>query len=349
MKVFITGGTGFVGSRLTEKLLSLGYELVILIRNPAKALYHNNDKVTYVVGDILEKKILEEGTKGCDWVFHMAAFTEPWSKDPEIPRRINVTGTVNVIEAAIKNNVKRVIITSTAGTMGYSINGHIVDENTGSQHNLKTLYEKSKAEAEMTVLNYSNTNTKIIITNPARIYGPGKLSKSNSLTKIIKWYISGLWRILPDRGNPVGNYVYIDDVVNGHILTALHGKNGQRYILGGENLSFRDFFNKIGEISGRKRKLLSISFDTAGFLLKLAILISKVSGTAPVITQDWINKYRNDAILTSEKAITELGYSITPFEEGISETIKWLRNKNGQETFCSSHGCKPRHRESNCV
>lgn len=330
MKVFITGGTGFVGSRLTEKLLSLGHEVVILIRDPAKAIYSDDGKVTYVVGDLFEKKTLEQGMKGCEWVFHLAAYTKPWSEDPELPRRINVEGTVNVIEAAISNDVKRVIITSTAGTMGYSIHGQIVDERTNSQQNLKTVYEKSKAVAEMAVLKYINTKTEIIVTNPSRIYGPGKLSKSNSLTKIIKWYVSGFWRILPDSGNSIGNYVYIDDVVNGHILAALHGKNGERYILGGENLSFRDFFNKVGEASGRKRKLVSISFRTAGFLIKAAMLFSKVTGIAPVITQDWIDKYSNDAILSSEKAITELGYCITPFKEGISETIKWLRiKKNG--------------------
>ena len=324
MKVFITGGTGFAGSRLAEKLLSLGHEIVILIRDPAKALYRGNEKVTYAVGDLFDKKTLEQGTKGCDLIFHMAATTKPWSEDPELPRLINVGGTVSIVEAAIKNNVKRVIITSTAGTMGYSIHGQIVDETTGSQQNLRTIYERSKAEAEMAALKYANTKTEIIITNPSRIYGPGKLSKSNSLTKIIKWYVSGFWRILPDNGNSIGNYVYIDDVVNGHILAALHGKNGERYILGGENLSFRDFFDKIGEVSGRKRKLFSISFNTIGFFLKPAMLFSKLTGTAPVITQDWIDKYRNDAILSSDKAITELGYSITPFKEGISETIKWL-------------------------
>jgi nucleoside-diphosphate-sugar epimerase len=330
MKVFITGGTGFVGSRLADKLLSLGHEVVILIRDPAKALYRDNEKVTYAVGDLFDEKILEQGTKGCDWVFHMAAYTKPWSEDPELPRQINVEGTVNVIDAAIRSSVKRVIITSTAGTMGYSTHGQIVDENTGSRQNLKTLYERSKAEAEMAALKYRDIKTEIIITNPSRIYGPGKLSKSNSLTKIIKWYVSGLWRILPDNGNSIGNYVYIDDVVNGHILAALHGKNGERYILGGENLSFRDFFNKIGEVSGKTRKMLSISFRAAGLLLRPALLFSKLTGTAPVITQDWIDKYRNDAILSSDKATTELGYSITPFKEGISETIKWLRiNKNG--------------------
>lgn len=325
MKIFITGGTGFIGSRLTDKLLALGHEVVVLIRDPAKAIERKDKKVVYIKGDLFDKDALQIGMKDCDWVFHMAAYTKPWSKDPSDPFRINVTGTLNVIEAAIKSRVKRVIITSTAGTMGYSKDGRMISEATASGQNLQTMYERSKAEAEVRALEYVGSDTEIIITNPSRIYGPGLLSKSNSLTKIIKMYVSGIWRIMPGNGKSTGNYVYIDDVTEGHILAALHGKNGERYILGGENLSFRDFFDKVGEAAGKKRKLFRISFSTARLFLKTAEIISSLSGKAPVITRDWINKYQNDALLSSEKAINELGYKMTPFIDGVRETIKWLK------------------------
>lgn len=327
MKIFITGGTGFIGSRLTDKLLTLGHDIVVLIRDPLKATGRKGGKVIYIKGDLFDKDALQTGMRDCDWVFHMAAYTKPWSKDPSVPFRINVTGTLNVTEAAVKSGVKRVIITSTAGTMGYSTDGLIITEATASGQNLQTLYEKSKAEAELRAFEFIGSDTEIIITNPSRIYGPGVLSKSNSLTKIMKMYVSGLWRLMPGDGRTVGNYVYIDDVTEGHILAALHGKNGERYILGGDNLSFRDFFDKIGEAAGNKRKLLSISFNTAGLFLKPSEIISSLSGKAPLITREWINKYQNDAVLSSEKAINELGYKITPFIDGVRETIKWLKSK----------------------
>ncbi len=326
MKIFITGGTGFIGSRLTEKLLRLGHEVVVLIRDPSKATGGKEGNVSYVSGDLFDKDALQTGMRDCDWVFHMAAYTKPWSKDPSVPFRINVNGTLNVVEAAVKSGVKRVIITSTAGTMGYSPDGLIITEATASGQNLQTLYEKSKAEAELRAFEYVGSNTEIIITNPSRIYGPGVLSKSNSLTKIMKMYVSGLWRLMPGDGRTIGNYVYIDDVTEGHILAALHGKNGERYILGGENLSFLDFFDKIGEAAGKKRKLFSISFNTAGLLLKPSEILSSLSDKAPLITREWINKYQNDAVLSSEKAINELGYKITPFIDGVRETIKWLKS-----------------------
>lgn len=327
MKIFITGGTGFIGSRLTEKLLQLGHEVVVLIRDPSKVSEKKEEKISYIHGNLSDVDVLQKGMRDCDWVFHMAAYTKPWSKDPSVPFRINVTGTLNVIEAAVKNGVRRVIITSTAGTMGYSSDGMIISESTASGKNLQTLYEKSKAEAELRAFEYIGLGTEIVITNPSRIYGPGLLSESNSLTKIMKLYISGLWRLMPGDGRTVGNYVYIDDVTEGHILAALHGKNGERYILGGENLSFRDFFDKTGEAAGKKRKLFSISFNTAELFLKPAAIISRLSGKAPLITSEWINKYQNDAILSSEKAINELGYKITPFIDGVRETIKWLKSK----------------------
>lgn len=327
MKIFITGGTGFIGSRLTEKLLQLGHEVVVLIRDPSKVSEKKEEKISYIYGNLSDVDVLQKGMRDCDWVFHMAAYTKPWSKDPSVPFRINVTGTLNVIEAAVKNGVRRVIITSTAGTMGYSSDGMIISESTASGKNLQTLYEKSKAEAELRAFEYIGSGTEIVITNPSRIYGPGLLSESNSLTKIMKLYISGLWRLMPGDGRTVGNYVYIEDVTEGHILAALHGKNGEHYILGGENLSFRDFFDKTGEAAGKKRKLFSISFNTAELFLKPAAIISRLSGKTPLITREWINKYQNDAMLSSEKAINELGYKITPFIDGVRETIKWLKSK----------------------
>jgi len=327
MKIFITGGTGFIGRRLAEKLVTLGHEVIMLIRDPSKVTAFKSDKTTYIKGDIFDLGALNQGMAGCDWVFHLAAFTKPWSKDPSQAYRTNVTGTINVIETAINNSVKRVIITSTAGTMGFSSNGHPINEDTNTNQEYQTLYDKTKAEAEKKALHYSKKGVEIIITNPSRIYGPGRLSKSNSLTKIIKWYSAGLWRIIPGKGNSIGNYVYIDDVVDGHILAAQSGRNGERYILGGENLTFIDLFRKIGEATGSQRRLFHLSLRFIRLILKLSILISGITGIPPIITEDWINKYVNDAILSSDKAINELGYRITPFSEGVRETLNWLNTK----------------------
>jgi nucleoside-diphosphate-sugar epimerase len=324
MKIFITGGTGFIGRRLTEKLVSLGHEVILLLRDPAKAASYDNGKVQYILGDIFNREALIKGMAGCDLVFHMAAYTKPGSADPSIPYKINVTGTVNVLETATACHVKKIVLTSTGGTMGYSQNGNPVNELTNSEPQFNTIYEKTKFEAERIATEYSDRGIDIVIVNPTRVYGPGILSKSNSLTKLIKLYISGLWRILPGSGKSIGNYVYINDVVDGHILAARSGIKGERYILGGENLTFRELFDITGEISGKKRVLFPLPSVIMKVIIKSALFISWITGKPPFITSGWLDKYMNDWIMSSDKAVNELGYRITPFRTGVAETITWI-------------------------
>ena len=327
MRIFITGGTGFIGSRLTERLVAEKHDLILLLRDPAKASTFYNEKVTFIKGDLFDTEALRKGMRGCEWVFHMAAFTKPWANDESLPFKTNVTGTINVIEAAIENNVKKIIIASTGGTLGYSIDGNTVSESNNPDPEYHTQYEKTKAEAEKIALKYCASGINIVIVNPTRVYGPGKLSKSNSLTKIIKLYISGFWRIMPGDGNSKGNYVFINDVVNGLILAAVSGRKGERYILGGENLTFREMFDKIGIASGSKRKIFSLNAGFLRIVIKFSALLTRVFRIPPIITREWLDKYLNDSIISSDKAVKELGYKITPFTEGVSETIRWLKSK----------------------
>jgi nucleoside-diphosphate-sugar epimerase len=328
MKVFITGGTGFIGNRLADRLISENHDVVMLIRDKGKAANFTNGKVTFTEGNLLDVDSLKRGMKGCDWVFHMAAFTKPWSKDPSMAYNTNVTGTINIFEAALECKVGKVVFTSTGGTMSYSRDGNPVGESTNTDPDYHTVYEMTKAEAERIAVAYCQKGLYVVIVNPTRVYGPGKLSKSNSMTKIIKLYISGLWRIIPGNGKSVGNYVYIDDVVEGHILAARSGRSGERYILGGENLTFRELFGIIGEAAGKKRRVFPISLTFIKIFIRLGTLITKVTGMPPLITRDWLDKYMNDWIMSSNKAIEEINYKITPFTEGVTETITWLKSRN---------------------
>jgi nucleoside-diphosphate-sugar epimerase len=327
MKVFVTGGTGFIGTRLTERLISENHNVIILARNPSVASFAVNDKVTLLKGDLFNKAVLREGMKDCDWVFHMAAYAKPFYKDPAVISGINVGGTVNVFEAALERRVKKVVFTSTAGTMSYSHSGRPVDELTNPEPELHTLYEKTKAEAEKIALDYSKMGLDIVTVNPTRVYGPGKLSESNSLTKIIRLYKSGLWRIIPGDGKSIGNYVFIDDVVEGHILAARYGRSGERYILGGENQSFRELFRIIGMAAGKIRIMVNLPAGLMKGIIRMVILFSKITGTPPAITKDWIDKYLNDWIMSSDKAIKELGYNVTPLSAGVYRTIQWLKTE----------------------
>jgi nucleoside-diphosphate-sugar epimerase len=328
MKVFITGGTGFIGSRLVEKLIAGNHDIILLVRDPLKLSSAEKERATIVKGDILDPESLIRGMTGCDRVFHLASYTKQVAKDPAMPYKINMEGTRNVLESAMECGIKRVIVTSTCGTLGFSEDDRLLTENSFAGAGSGTVYDRTKAEAEKTVLEYCIKGLYVVIVNPSRVYGPGKLTESNSLTKIIRWYINGKWRILPGSGKAKGNYVFIEDVVNGMISAADRGAKGERYILGGENLSLLELFDTIGESAGKRRRLIRLP---AG-ILKMAVstmqFISGLTGVPQAITREWLDKYLRDAVISSDKAKRELNYSITPFRKGAEMTIRWLRSES---------------------
>lgn len=188
MRVFITGGTGFIGGRLVERLVSEGHHVTLLMRNK-NLVNSNSEKIGYVHGDLSDYDSLVRGMSGCEAVYHLAAYTLPWSADSSLPHEINTIGTENVLRAASECHVKRVVITSTGGTMSYSNDGTKVDESFQRISDYPTDYDKTKSAAEKVAVKFSNEGLHVVIVNPTRVYGPGLLSKSNSLTIMISAYI----------------------------------------------------------------------------------------------------------------------------------------------------------------
>jgi farnesol dehydrogenase len=326
MRVFITGASGFIGRHLAMRLAEEHNDVAVLLRNPSAAGEFSGSGIKIFSGDIFNMEILKSGMSDCDCVFHLAAYTRPVSKDPDLPYLTNVKGTLNILTAAKEQSVKRVIITSSAGTLNFSVNGLPVDEDTHSTVEYHTEYERTKAAAEQAALAYSSESPDVIIVNPTRVYGPGKLTLSNSATRIIKLYGKGLWRFIPGDGEAIGNYVFITDVVNGIIQAALYGKGGERYILGGENISYNDFFRILGKVYGKERKVIFLKEKWLKQIAAAAAMYSKITGRPAVITEDWIEKYLKNWIVSSNKATVNLNYKITPFIEGAGITVSWLKS-----------------------
>jgi farnesol dehydrogenase len=261
---------------------------------------------------------------GCDTVFHLAAFAKPWSKDPEDFHRINVKGASNVFEAALASGIKKVVFTSTAGTTSPSPGTEPVDESFQRTIPYFNEYESTKAEAEEVAGEYCRKGLPVVIVNPARVYGPGPLNASNSLTKMIDSYRKGSWRIIPGDGQKTGNYVFIDDVVNGHLLAAEKGIAGEKYILGGENLTFNELFGILASVTGRKRIMVHMPLPLMMLISRIMVWQHGITGIAPAITPGFVRKYMVHWSLRSDKAIRELGYRTTSFETGAKMTLEWL-------------------------
>jgi farnesol dehydrogenase len=327
MKYFITGATGFIGNRLTEELLKDGSEIHILGRSKKKVDVLYGKQVDYFEGDLLDFDVIRGAMKGCDSVFHLAALAQLWSKDKTESYNANVIGTKNILEAALLNKIRRVVFTSSAATLRPSAGNEVVDETFPLPAEYLTDYEKTKAGAEQLCYEYCKKGLEVVIVNPSRVYGPGEMNKSNSVTILINRYISGNWRAIPGDGKAIGNYVFIDDVVQGHIQAMKSGIPGEKYILGGINVSFNQFFNTLCSVSGKDFRLFHLPFSVMMAASEFELFMAETFGKKPLITPPWVKRYMQNRPISSNKAITQLNYKITSLEEGMQKTIEWLLKK----------------------
>jgi nucleoside-diphosphate-sugar epimerase len=330
MKCMVTGATGFIGHSLVKELLKRNLEVNVLVRSKQKLAPEFLHQVTIFEGGLHEPAVLDAAMKDCDYVFHLAGFTAVWSKDKTLATHTNTEGTRNILEASIRNHISKVVFTSTAGTLPPSDYDKPVDENSPAPRAYLTDYEHSKRQAELVCAEFAGRGLNVVIVNPTRVYGPGLLNKSNSVTILIKKYLDGTWRFIPGDGTQAGNYAYIGDVVQGHLHALEKGKPGERYILGGENVSFNRLFEIIGDSGGKKQTLFSIPFMALTVFANVELFFADKFGKPPLITPSWIKRYNQNRLVTSRKATEELGYLITPLTEGIKETITWLNSSNGK-------------------
>ena len=335
LRIFITGSTGFIGGNLARKLADSGYRVHALCRSAKKAKLIEHKNIRIFEGDVLDTRSLEKAMEGCGHVYHLGACTTVLVQNRERYYRVNVSGTVNVLETALRLGGKRAVVTSTAGVLGPS-SGRAIDEASERTTDFFNDYDRSKYLMERKIEDYVNKGLHVVLVNPTRVYGPGLLSQANSATKIIQLYMRGKWRIIPGNGGRISNYVFIEDVVKGHILAMEKGRAGERYILGGPNSSYSSFCRAVADVSHKKYRMFHISEPLLMGMSRILALFSRVSGSPPLITPQYVRKYLRDWEASSEKAVKELGYSITPLETGLRRTVAWLNEMNQQKVLLSN-------------
>jgi farnesol dehydrogenase len=293
--VLVTGATGFIGTRLAGALVEQGCRVRALSRRahppPPPGLDFDGPPplehplVEVVLGDITDPDSLRRGMAGCRHVFHLAAYAKNWARDPQTYHRLNVQGMLNVFEAARREQADRVVWTSSIVTLGPTLPGTVAHEETPrSTDRYLTEYEESKSIAEQHALRWAAEGFPVVIVNPTRVYGPGYLTEGNALSQLIDDYDRGRVPVLLNRGINVGNYVLVDDVVSGHVLAMTRGRIGQRYILGGENATLREFFRTIDRVSGKRHWQLPLLHVTPLIFATLLKKRAEWFGTYPTIT-----------------------------------------------------------------
>lgn len=329
MIITVTGASGYIGSNLINTLIQQGHEVRVIVRNikevPAEIV--NKKEITYYAGDITMPNTINAPLKNCDQLYHLAAYASAWAPNHEIFYDVNVQGTKNIMQAAMNAGVQKVVYTSTAGVYGPQKNGELINEKQDYNLDAFTHYEKSKIQAELYIKQEVTKHLDVSIVNPTRVYGPGSIGVSNAATVLMKKYLENNWHLIPGNGTNIGNYVYVNDVVQGHLLAMEKGKNGENYLLTGANLTYDEFFDLIKEISGVDVTMFHVTDFWAELISSGISLYSLFSYSKDKIKPEWVKRYLKNWGIDGSKAINELGYQPTDVKKGFKETINWL-NEN---------------------
>ena len=324
MKVLVTGATGFIGRQLTLALANTGHEVKALCRNTDHPYLIKHPNIEPLLGNILYKQTLARAMEGCEQVYHTAAMAKMWCRNPDDYHETNVTGTRNVMEIAKQLGVQKLVCTSTCGVWGPTIK-HPMTETDPRITGFPIAYERTKYLAELEVRNFVKQGLPVVIVNPSRVYGEGPITDSNTVGKMVSGYLKGTWRFIPGNGEQVANYAFLDDVVAGHIAAMSKGIPGERYILGGHDISFNDFFKTLHQVSDKQLSMIRIPLKAIEIYSRLQWLKTRLTGLKPVFLPEFTERLKYDQKYSSNKAIVQLNYSITPFAEGLAKTINYLR------------------------
>jgi nucleoside-diphosphate-sugar epimerase len=324
MKILVTGSTGFIGRQLTLNLADKGYEVKALCRNISHPYLIQHKNIEPVKGDILDNYSLLKAMDGCTHVYHTAAMAKMWCRNQADFQETNVTGTRNVLDTAALKGVKKVVYTSTCGVWGPTLK-YPVTESEPRIVGFPIAYERTKYLAELEVQQFVKLGMNIVTVNPSRVFGEGPVTDSNTVGKMVHGYLKGKWRIIPGNGEQVANYAFLDDVVSGHIAAMDKGITGNRYILGGEDISFNDFFSTLDKVSGIHRSMIRVPQKAIKFYSRVEWLKTKVTGLPPVFLPEFADRLKFDQKYSSQKAVDQLEYSITPFTEGMQRTVNYIK------------------------
>jgi dihydroflavonol-4-reductase len=326
MKTLITGASGFVGSAVLRQLLAAGHEIRALIR--AGSDRRNLDKldVELFQGDLADTNSLREAVTGCHKLYHVAADYRLWIPDPNTMYQTNVDGTVNLLRLAADAGTEKIIYTSSVAALGLTDDGTPADETTPVVPGAKIgHYKKSKYLAEQAVLRLvSEEKLPVIIVNPSTPIGPRDI-KPTPTGRIILDTLNGRMPAYVDTGL---NIAHVDDVAMGHLLACEHGKYGERYILGGEDMSLRSILEVTCEYAGLKPPWIRLPHNVILPIAWIAERWAGISGKEPIATVDAVRMAKQNMYFSCSKAETRLHYRHRPAREAIADAVTWFRENN---------------------
>jgi len=321
MQALVTGASGFVGAAVVRALLAAGHQVRVLLRPQSSRRNLAGLPVEPVIGDLADVGALEAALRGCEALFHVAADYRLWTPDPQALYRSNVDGTRNIVEAAGRCGVGRVVYTSSVATIGLRPDAKPSDESDLAQLDAMIgHYKRSKFLAESWVLQAARDGAPIVIVNPSTPIGPGDV-KPTPTGRLVLDAATGRMPAYVDTGL---NIVHVDDVAAGHLLAYEHGRIGERYILGGTDLSLQRILSMIALASGRAAPRLRLPLSLLLPVAYAAEALARLAGRETRITVDGVRMARHRMYFSSAKAVRELGYRWRPAQQAIDDAVRWF-------------------------
>src|ERR1700737_940839 len=330
MLAFVTGATGFVGSHVARVLAAQGADLRLLVRTSSDLRNIQELRAEQVTGDLRDPAGLKKAVSGCDVVFHVAADYRLWVRDPDEMYRSNVEGTRAVLEAAKANGVRRVVYTSSVATMGFTSNGHLANEDSPvSLANMIGPYKRSKFMAEEIARQASQSGMDVVVVNPTTPVGERDV-KPTPTGRIV---VDFLKKRIPAYVDTGLNLVDVAECARGHIAALEKGKSGERYILGGENLTLKQILDKLAVITGLPSPRIRVPY-----VLALAtgvvdqVVTGHIRGREPRATIDAVRMGRKKMFVSSSKAERDLGWKTVPVDDALRRAVEWFQANGYAET-----------------
>lgn len=337
MRALVTGATGFVGAAVARALLRERWEVRALIRPGANRRNLEGLALETVTGDLADAASLERAARGCEALFHVAADYRYGAPNPQELYRTNVEGTRNVLGAAQAAGVQRVVYTSSTATIGIPADGSPGDETTPvALSDMIGHYKRSKFLGERLAREAAHAGAPVVIVNPSTPVGPGDV-KPTPTGQMVRDAASGRMPAYVDTGL---NIVHVDDVASGHLQALRHGRAGESYILGGENMTLRAILTELARIVGRSPPRVRLP---APALLPVAFVaegVARLTGGTTRITVEGVRLARKRMFFSSDKAVRELGYHARPAREAFVDAVRWLSEQGllGQGNSRTSAG-----------
>jgi len=324
MKALVTGATGFVGAAVARALDVAGWQVRVLVRGGSNRSNLQHLAAEVVEGDLADVAALERALQGCEGLFHVAADYRLGARDPKPLYRTNVEGTRNILIAARAARVPRIVYTSSVATIGIPPDGSPGNEQTPvGLANMIGHYKRSKYLAEDVVRDAARMGMSVVIVNPSTPVGPGDI-KPTPTGQLILDAASGRMPAYVDTGL---NIVHVDDVAAGHLLAFERGGAGERYILGGEDMTLQTILAQIARLVGRNPPRVRLPYAAVLPVAYLAEALAKFSGRTGRITLEGVRMSRKRMFFSSGKAARELGYRWRPPLEAFEDAVRWFRER----------------------